>query len=1279
LWVYLVMITFSLPYTPSSRFPESVGSGCSTNTPLRWAALFRQLFNTGKLFLISAMALLFLPRAGAQADTLLIDSTICNGLTFTLPNGENYDYQPGLNEETIWIEEGADSILLQLSLQVDPFVHTAAQYRLCEGDTAYYNGQAVTQDTVIQILVSDPDGCDSLYFYQYLFIEPAFIYYTPFPEAICPDDRLEYKYGIDFISNLTDPYIFINESPAAISDFEAVERFMPITAFPEDTKIEQSEDIEVCVNIEHSWMHDLQVELLVPDGTVIPLQQQETIPNEVWLGEPIEEDIPYLPGMGFTYCWDMVSERGTWNEFASENGTDLSTPYVLPSGTYTPSESFASLVGKPWNGEWGLRITDFWSSDNGGLFYWSIRQKNSDTDTTTAGIQRFWTAEVGSIAGDLLTLSPLQQLAGPHEFSFTVQDTSLGCGHSVIFSTLVIPAGPINRDTVLCPGAVLLDRIITEEGTYTFQLESERCSTSAVYNVEFYENAPTDTITGTSCRYAEAGIFYETIPLENAVCDSFVVYDITFDSPADTVFTEIFTCHPELVGTRLDTISVNGCDAIQKTVYVYEEPTYELPLQPDSCGYGLGMASILWPTDTPYEFFDATWFDGQSAFATGPEAEALAGDQAYVVEINAGSACTISDTFFLENTGVFPEINTASIQDSIAGTTVFFDLEAEFGQTELTWTWPDGSETEGLSSSYNFGFPGAYSLQLRTENLCGTDTAETTYILPPTVKVEQNQFVVQGDTLLIPLLFDGARNLSGLVCRLTSGADWQLAQLSPSGKLSSLGTPEEVQTGDTLQLSWTGTLPSDFLPGDTLAVLALQQTTTSEASFGQVEVSASYLPENDILPTPFFPFRKGELTFQLSQITGRVVASPPIDSEVAGIEDVLIRANANNRSLTALSSAEGTFSLNGHYPDQASSLSARKADSTTTGLSTGDLLRLTRHLDGTEEITDPYQLLAADIDCSAGIDSLDLDRLQEVLMEGTDTFSQCPGWIFVPQSHIFSYPTAPFSYPDTLFFNTLTGPTLVDTLLGIRRGDLLKPEGTGGADTLFLLIEAENYEAGAMADIPFLAQQFEGYTGFQLEIRFDPTMLQLQSYTFGNLPFFDEDNVGISQAEQGCIRINWYNPEGQPLSLLDGTSVFTLTFQLLQDVDNLQSYLSLKESSPLRAEGYDIEGRTSPLILLYDLTNSASALFHEGFRLWPPEPNPFNTETFLPFYLPSSTNVEIRWIDINGRILQKEESHYTAGMHRYRLTSRDKLRSGVYYLVFSTPFGTQSQKVVLLR
>jgi hypothetical protein len=126
----------------------------------------------------------------------------------------------------------------------------------------------------------------------------------------------------------------------------------------------------VCAKMEHSWIRDLQLDLVAPDGKIVELSRYGGHNGgEVFLGEPNDtDDSNPVPGVGFRYCWTMDATRLPMLEFANAN-TSIKT---LPATSYKPSTSFADLIGTKLNGAWQFRATDIWGADNGYVFEWTI-------------------------------------------------------------------------------------------------------------------------------------------------------------------------------------------------------------------------------------------------------------------------------------------------------------------------------------------------------------------------------------------------------------------------------------------------------------------------------------------------------------------------------------------------------------------------------------------------------------------------------------------------------------------------------------------------------------------------------------------------------------------------------------------------------------------------------------------------------------------------------------------------------------------------------------------
>ncbi len=128
----------------------------------------------------------------------------------------------------------------------------------------------------------------------------------------------------------------------------------------------------IFVNMEHSWMRDLEISITCPSGNTVMLHNHPgQTGGEVFLGIPYENDEGFLnpiPGTGYTYGWQVNPDYNyTWIEYAN-----WFFPATLPAGTYESYEPLANLLGCPLNGDWTIEVTDLWSIDNGNIFSWSI-------------------------------------------------------------------------------------------------------------------------------------------------------------------------------------------------------------------------------------------------------------------------------------------------------------------------------------------------------------------------------------------------------------------------------------------------------------------------------------------------------------------------------------------------------------------------------------------------------------------------------------------------------------------------------------------------------------------------------------------------------------------------------------------------------------------------------------------------------------------------------------------------------------------------------------------
>ena len=162
-------------------------------------------------------------------------------------------------------------------------------------------------------------------------------------------------------------------TPLALPDGEgsSYETSIDFTGFTDGQLVESTGDIlGVCVVMEHSWLRDLQIEVTCPSGQMIVVQEflgQEG--SELYMGQPNDADFEDpVPGTGAEYCWSPTAVNKPMLTYANETGI-----HDLPPGDYQAVDDYAKLIGCTLNGNWTIKVTDLWGSDNGFIFAWGIK------------------------------------------------------------------------------------------------------------------------------------------------------------------------------------------------------------------------------------------------------------------------------------------------------------------------------------------------------------------------------------------------------------------------------------------------------------------------------------------------------------------------------------------------------------------------------------------------------------------------------------------------------------------------------------------------------------------------------------------------------------------------------------------------------------------------------------------------------------------------------------------------------------------------------------------
>ena len=339
------------------------------------------------------------------------------------------------------------------------------------------------------------------------------------------------------------------------------------------------------------------------------------------------------------------------------------------------------------------------------------------------------------------------------------------------------------------------------------------------------------------------------------------------------------------------------------------------------------------------------------------------------------------------------------------------------------------------------------------------------------------------------------------------------------------------------------------------------------------------------------------------------------------------------------------------------------------GVSTYDLILISKHILGNQPLNTPYKLIAADVNNSKSITTLDMIQLRKLILNIDATFPNNSSWRFVDASYTFANASNPWaaSFPEVKNVNDLTG-ALSANFVAIKIGDVngnAIANSTQGSvrhltSNLGINVADMNLVAGNEYKVDFTAADLNGIEGFQFTINLDKKGLALVDLIAG---IAAEENFGIF-AEEGVVTASW-NGEAKG-GVLFSLVVRATSNTMLSEVLNLNSRYTA-------AEAY--KGGEAVNVGLNFNASKASA----NYELYQNTPNPFAGESIIGFNLPTAGAASITIQDVTGRTLKVINGQYAKGYNQVNLKSTELSATGVLTYTLKAGDFTMTRKMIIVE
>jgi hypothetical protein len=349
------------------------------------------------------------------------------------------------------------------------------------------------------------------------------------------------------------------------------------------------------------------------------------------------------------------------------------------------------------------------------------------------------------------------------------------------------------------------------------------------------------------------------------------------------------------------------------------------------------------------------------------------------------------------------------------------------------------------------------------------------------------------------------------------------------------------------------------------------------------------------------------------------------------------------------------------------------------GVSTFDLVLMSKHILGIKVLDTPYKLVAADVNNDKKVSTLDVIALRKMILNIDSNFKNNTSWRFIPADYKFPQPSNPWKevFPEVINLNNVQGAVTGKDFIGVKVGDIdlnakvnLLAAETRGARGLFKLqMNEQELLPGETYRIDLKAGQLDAIQGLQFTLQLDRKQVELVDIEYG---IAQAGNLGLHLAEEGLITASW-NKNGEAQETFKAEDqLFTLVIRSLAK-SNLSEVIGLSNRLT-EAEAYDLQDETMDLGIDFQTGEVITA----AFELLQNVPNPFRETTTIRFYLPESAEGTVSIHDAAGRVVRTIRGSFTQGRNQVTVQRSDVAATGVLYYTLTAGEHTATRKMILV-
>ena len=171
------------------------------------------------------------------------------------------------------------------------------------------------------------------------------------------------------------------------------------------------------------------------------------------------------------------------------------------------------------------------------------------------------------------------------------------------------------------------------------------------------------------------------------------------------------------------------------------------------------------------------------------------------------------------------------------------------------------------------------------------------------------------------------------------------------------------------------------------------------------------------------------------------------------------------------------------------------------GITTLDVILLQQHLLGLDELDNPYQIIAGDVNLNGSLDAADLIEIRRLILGISTEFSRANSYSFIPETINFIDPFDPFENGEILGLSTtLNNSDEAFNFNAIKMGDVNQSYlEADQRSSQSITMEYEVVTMGRYVELNIKAKKDVDILGLQTTLQFNPELLRLMKVGSNNI------------------------------------------------------------------------------------------------------------------------------------------------------------------------------------